>query len=113
LGLNKVVFSAGYDHENFIPVTTQFDYLNRASEWFTASASLRIGDSAQTGLEAQASRHDYERETVLNNNWRARVGPFVEVNSEEKIGLRPGAVSIRPILMPLLLAAILRRTMCM
>jgi len=40
--LNKVLFSAGYEHENFIPVTTQFDYLNRASEWFTASASLRI-----------------------------------------------------------------------
>ena len=88
--LNKVIFSAGYDHENFIPVTTQFGYLNRASEWFTASASWRIGDSAQTGLEAQASRHEYERETVLNNNWRAKVGPFVEVNSEEKIGLRAG-----------------------
>src|SRR5256885_604223 len=46
--LNRVVLTAGYDHENFIPVTTQFDYLNRASEWFTASASLRIGDHAQT-----------------------------------------------------------------
>jgi len=88
--LNKVVLSAGYDHENFIPVTTKFGYLKRASEWFTASATSPIGDTAQVGLEGQASLHDYERETVLNNSWRARVGPFLELKTEGKISLRAG-----------------------
>jgi hypothetical protein len=88
--LNKVLLSVGYDHENFIPVTTRFDYLERASEWFTGSATLRIGDKAQVGLEAQASLHDYEQQVVLDDNWRARVGPFLEVSTEEKIKLRAG-----------------------
>jgi hypothetical protein len=89
--LNKVVLSVGYDHENFISTTSAFEYLDRASEWLTASAGFAIGDKAQTGLEAQASLHNYERETILNDNWRARGGPFVEVNPQEKISLRAGA----------------------
>jgi len=88
--LNKVILSAGYDHENFIPVTSQFEYLERASEWFAASAAFRLGDTVHAGLEGQASLHDYERETTLNDNWRARVGPFIEFTSEEKISLRAG-----------------------
>src|SRR5262249_32577234 len=40
--------------------------------------------------EAQASLHDYETETTLNDNWRGRVGPFVEVKPQEKITLRAG-----------------------
>lgn len=88
--LNKVVVSAGYSHENFISTTDAFEYLNRASEWFTASASFSLGDKAKTGLEAQASLHDYETDSVLGDNWRGRVGPFIEVNLEEKISVRAG-----------------------
>lgn len=88
--LNKVVLSVGYNHENFISTTSIFEYLDRASEWLTASAGFALGDKAQTGLEAQASLHNYERETILNDNWRARGGPFVEVNPQEKISLRAG-----------------------
>ena len=88
--LNEVVLSAGYNHENFISTTGSFEYLNRASEWFTASASFSLGDKARTGLEAQAGLHNYQRETILNDNWRARVGPFVEVTLRQKISLRAG-----------------------
>ena len=88
--LNKFIFSAGYDHENFVSETAEFDYLDRVSEWFTASAAFRLGDNVQVGLEGQASFHDYQRETSLNDNWRARVGPFIELTSEEKISLRAG-----------------------
>ena len=88
--LNNVILSAGYDHENFVPVTTQFEYLERASEWFLTSAAFRLGDKVQAGLEGQASYHDYEGETTLNDNWRARGGPFIEFTSEEKISLRAG-----------------------
>src|SRR5437870_759612 len=89
--LNKVVLSAGYNHENFISTTSSFDYLNRASERFAASARFSLGDEAQSGLEAQAGLHSYQRETILNDNWRVRVGPFVEVTLREKIRLRAGA----------------------
>jgi hypothetical protein len=88
--LNKVVLSAGYNHENFISKTGSFDYLNRASEWFTASAAFSLGDQAQTGLEAQASLHSYDQETILNDNWRTRVGPFIELKLREKVTLRAG-----------------------
>jgi hypothetical protein len=88
--LNKVILSAGYDHENFDAVTTEFEYLDRASEWFTASAAFRLGDKVQTGLEGQASLHDYDQETTLNDNSRARGGPFIELTTEEKISLRAG-----------------------
>ncbi|MEW6301909.1 MAG: hypothetical protein AB1705_00450 [Verrucomicrobiota bacterium] len=88
--LNKVVLTAGYDHENFVPVTGQFNYLDRVSEWFNASAALLIGDTVQVGLEAQASLHDYATELVLNDHWRARGGPFIELLTLEKINLRAG-----------------------
>lgn len=88
--LNKVVLSAGYNHENFISTTSGFEYLDRASEWFTASANFSLGDKAKTGVEGQASLHDYERDTLLNDHWRARVGPFVEIKSEQKIDVRAG-----------------------
>jgi len=88
--LNKVVLSAGYNHENFISTTDSFDYLDRSSEWFRASARFSLGDKAQIGLESQAGLHDYERETTLNDNWRVRVGPFVEVTLLEKVQLRAG-----------------------
>lgn len=88
--LNKVILSAGYDHENFAAVTTEFEYLDRASELFTASVAFRLGDKVQTGLEGQASLHDYDQETTLNDNLRARGGPFIELTTEEKISLRAG-----------------------
>jgi len=88
--LNKFILSAGYNHENFESSTASFEYLNRASEWFTASAAFLLGDQAKIGLESKASLHDYQRETVLNDHWRARGGPFVEVMLPEKISFRAG-----------------------
>jgi hypothetical protein len=89
--LNKLVLSLGYNHEDFVSMTTSFDYMDRASEWFTASAGLALGDKAQTGLEVRASLHDYQEQTPLSDNWRVRVGPFVDVKTPAKIGLRAGA----------------------
>jgi hypothetical protein len=88
--LNNVILSAGYDHENFVAETARFEYLDRASEWLTASAAFRLGDKVQAGLEGQASHHDYERDTILTDSWRARGGPFIEFTSEGKISLRAG-----------------------
>jgi len=88
--LNKVIVSVGYNHENFVSMTSSFDYLNRASEWFTASSGFFLGDKAQIGVEGQGSLHDYERQTFLSDNWRVRVGPFVDLKSQAKVGVRAG-----------------------
>jgi hypothetical protein len=88
--LDKLILSVGYDHENFESSTSGFEYLNRASEWFTASASFLVGDQAKVGLESQAGLHNYSSETVLNDHWQARVGPFVESKLLEGISLRAG-----------------------
>ncbi|MBU6411434.1 MAG: hypothetical protein KGR98_13705, partial [Verrucomicrobia bacterium] len=80
----------GYNHENFISKTAAFDYLDRASEWFTANAGYFLGDHVQAGVEGRGSLHHYDQETVLNDNWRARVGPFVEAKLPEKVTLRAG-----------------------
>jgi hypothetical protein len=88
--LNKVVLSAGYNHEDFDSYTAAFDYLSRASEWFTASASFALGDKAHAGLESQASLHHYASQTILNDNWRVRGGPFAEAELLSKVTLRGG-----------------------
>lgn len=88
--LNKYVITAGYDHETFISPMSLFEYLNRESEWLTSSAGYYLGDHLQAGLEGQASWHDYEQETILNNHWHARVGPFVEATLIEDVTLRGG-----------------------
>jgi hypothetical protein len=88
--LNKVILSLAYDHENFSSTTEGFKYLNRASEWFSTSANFLLAEKASTGLEGQFSLHDYETETVLNDHWRARVGPFLDVPLQGNITIRAG-----------------------
>lgn len=88
--LNKVILSVGYDHENFISTTDEFKYLNRVSEWFTSSANYLLGDKTKAGLEGQVGLHNFDRETIMNDSWRARVGPFAEVRLPKGMILRAG-----------------------
>jgi len=71
-------------------VTSRFEYLDRTSEWLDAAAAFPIGDQVQVGLEAQGGLHNYDQETILHDSWRGRGGPFIELNSEQKISLRAG-----------------------
>jgi hypothetical protein len=88
--LEKAVITAGYNHENFISQTAEFDYLDRSSEWFNAAAGYILGDHVQSGLEGRLSLHSYDQQTILQDNWRGRIGPFVEATLPEKITLRVG-----------------------
>lgn len=88
--LNKVILTVSYDHENFISTTEQFKYLDRSSEWFKATANYLLGDRTKTGLEGQAGYHNFDTETIMNDNWRARVGPFAEIRLPEGMILRAG-----------------------
>jgi hypothetical protein len=88
--LDRVIVSASYNHENFESSTESFKYLNRASEWFTASAAYLIGDNARVGVESAAGVHDYDTEVTLNDHWQVRAGPFVDLKLQEKINFRAG-----------------------
>jgi hypothetical protein len=88
--LNRVLLAASFEHENFTSNTERFDYLTRASEWLTASAAVRFGDQLRAGPEGQINWHNFDTETVMNDNWRARVGPFVSLDLREKLTLRAG-----------------------
>ena len=88
--LDKLILSVGYDHENFASETAIFNYLSRASELFTGSASVMVGDHATIGVESQAGIHNYDEETILNDHFQARAGPFVDAKLAEKINLRAG-----------------------
>jgi hypothetical protein len=88
--LNKVVLTFSYDHENFISTTERFKYLDRASEWFAFTANYLLGDKTKAGLEGIGGYHNYDTETVLNDNWRGRFGPFAEVRLPKGLIARAG-----------------------
>ena len=88
--LNKVILTLSYDHENFISTTERFKYLDRASEWLALTANYLLGDRTKAGLEGQGSFHNYDRETIMNDNWRGRGGPFMEVRLPKGLIARAG-----------------------
>jgi hypothetical protein len=87
--LGAFVLSLGYDHENFISELAQYDYLTRASELFSSSIDVAVGPELHSGVEAKASWNNYHT-GQLTDNWRARVGPFVEASPGEYVKLRAG-----------------------
>jgi hypothetical protein len=88
--LNKVILTGSYDHENFISTTEQFKYLDRASELFGLTANYLLGDRTKTGLEGIGSYNNFDTETTLNDNWRGRIGPFVQAKLPQGIVARAG-----------------------
>jgi hypothetical protein len=88
--LNKVILTGSYDHENFISTTERFKYLDRVSELFGLTANYLLGDRTRTGLEGMGSYNDFDTETTLNDNWRGRVGPFIQAKLPQGIVARAG-----------------------
>jgi hypothetical protein len=66
--LEDVVLSLGYDHENFIASSAQFDYLNRASELLVSRAGFRVNPALTAGVEGSGSINTYDQSGILNNS---------------------------------------------
>jgi hypothetical protein len=66
--LQDVVLSLGYDHENFVSSTSQFDYLNRAAELLVARAGFRFNPALTAGLEGSGNINNYDQPEILNNS---------------------------------------------
>ena len=87
--LSDVVLSLGYDHENFISELAAYDYLTRASEMFSPTATFHLGPRLDSGLESKDSWNDYST-GQLASHWMARVGPFVTWGPGDYVRLRVG-----------------------
>jgi hypothetical protein len=80
--LNQVTLSAGYDHQNIIATSSQFNDVNHSSELLFARAGLQVHPKITVGLESSADFTTYEQ-TVLNNNDAYTVGPYVDFRPDE------------------------------
>lgn len=75
--LEDVILSLGYDHNNFVPASSQFDYTTSSSEIVSARAGFRFNSHLTTGLEGSVSFTDYEQ-PVLNNNTGYDAGLYAD-----------------------------------
>jgi len=75
--LNQVTLSLGYDHQNILATSGQFDQVNHSSEMLFARAYFQVHPQVTVGLESTAAFTAYEQNT-LNDNSAYTVGPYVE-----------------------------------
>src|ERR1051325_10224377 len=107
--LNKLTFSVGYDHYNFISTSTGVsqtlqrgtaaggrlaDVQDRSSELFYGRAGLKVSPAITTGLEAGGGLTDYESE-FFNDNSQLSVGPFVEMQLTRDLRARAAGGYVR------------------
>ncbi len=76
--LNQVTLSAGYDHQNVLSTSGQYNYLDHAAELFFARAGFQVHPRVDVGLESTASLTTYSQ-SYLNNNQAYTVGPYMTV----------------------------------
>src|SRR5262249_17928335 len=74
---NRWRVEGGYSHNDFFSDSTQFEYLNRSSEFFFARGAWRFAEATEAGLEASSSFTDY-RLNVQNNNYSLSLGPYAD-----------------------------------
>ena len=75
--LNQVTLSAGYDHQNVLSTSAQYDSVNHAAELLFARAGLEVHPEVTIGLETTAAFTTYEQ-NILNNNDAYTVGAYTE-----------------------------------
>jgi hypothetical protein len=73
--LEDVTLTLGYDHQNIISLSDQFDDMNSASELFVARAGLRVHPKLTVGVEGTASFTTYDQ-AVLNDNKQYSAGIY-------------------------------------
>jgi hypothetical protein len=71
------LLQGGYSHEDFLGQTSQYQFLNHATECFTARSAWRFGENSQAGLEAGASLTAYQQ-SVQPNSDSLSLGAFTQ-----------------------------------
>lgn len=75
--LNDLILTLGYDHQNYISSSSEFEYMDRASELLLGRAGFRINPALTTGVEATGSFTSYD-ERVLNDNTGYSAGVYAD-----------------------------------
>ena len=82
--LNQVTLSLGYDHQNILATSSQFDQINHRSEMLFVRAGLQVHPQVTVGLESTASFTVYDQNNRggLNDNDAYTVGPYVTFRAD-------------------------------
>jgi hypothetical protein len=86
--LHDVILSLGYDHFNFIPSSSTYEYLRRASDFALFRAAFQVHPSANVGIEASGGPSEYNQ-PVLQNNFTYSLGAFAQWQATDHISLQP------------------------
>jgi hypothetical protein len=86
---NKLIMTAGYYHENLWSDGSAYDYIDHASELFSADAMLAASPWLTVGLESAGSLNDFVNSSTYDT-WRARVGPALRIEVTPFIKIRLG-----------------------
>ena len=89
-GLQDLEVNVGYHHQNLFSNGSTYDYIDRASELFSADGMLALSPRLKAGLEAAGSVNRFQS-NVTNDCWRARVGPALRLDLSQFIKARAGA----------------------
>lgn len=77
--LDQVKWTLGYDHENVLATSSDFDGLDHSSEVISTEAKFMVHPKVNVGMNATAAYTMYDQ-SELNNNAAYTVGPFVELH---------------------------------
>ncbi len=76
--LNTLVLTVGYDHFNYISLSSDFDYLNRSSEQALASAVYQIAPRVFLGVEGTFADTTYD-DNVQNDSVGGTGGLYFDI----------------------------------
>ncbi|MEJ0090056.1 MAG: hypothetical protein WDM80_09975 [Limisphaerales bacterium] len=87
--LSRLTFVVGYDHQNTLATSSQFDQVNQSSELFNVQAGYMVDSGLTVGLQSTASLVTYQ-ENELNNNNVYSFGTYADWNPEDAITVHAG-----------------------
>ncbi|MGA3179822.1 MAG: hypothetical protein ABSF38_05710 [Verrucomicrobiota bacterium] len=88
--LEDVVLTLGYDHQNSLATSGQFNYLDRSSELPLARAGFRFNSQLTAGIEGGASFTTYDH-AVLNDNQSYSAGLYADWDPGLNLHVQPRA----------------------
>ena len=84
--LNQVKLSAGYDHNDTLATSSQFNQVDQSSESVFFRAGLEVHPQVTVGLESTASFTIYSQQG-LNNNDAYTIGPYVTFRADQALSI--------------------------
>jgi len=89
--LHDVVLSFGYDHYNYIADSSTYEYLSRASDFFTLRSSFKVHATATAGVELSGGPTAYDLQGLgsLPNNTTYSAGLFATWKPTQQLQIEP------------------------